>query len=215
MRRSKITLLYPLFFIVSLLFIFGLSSRTFAATYYIDATTGNDSNDGLSQSTPWKTVLKVNNSIFQPGDYLLFKRGEIWREQLLVSSSGSPGSPITFGAYGSGNLPKITSTQVISGVTDYLDVYRESTNKNADFENWSGSYPDSWGGNRASKETSFVYNGKNSVKLYKDNNNLVNLYGAFNYIPGARYVVKFYAKGASGGEKILINKEHYSGGIKQ
>jgi hypothetical protein len=39
----------------------------------------------------WKTISKVNNSRFQPGDFILFKRGETWREQLVVPYSGSRG----------------------------------------------------------------------------------------------------------------------------
>ncbi len=80
-----------------------------AATYYVDATKGNDSNNGLSESLAWKTIAKVNTSKFNPGDQILFKRGETWREQLTVSSSssGSAGSPITFTAYGSGKKPVV------------------------------------------------------------------------------------------------------------
>ncbi len=76
-------------------------------TYYVDATKGDDSNDGLSPETAWKTIGKVNSMSFNPGDSILFKRGEIWREKLVVPSSGSPGKPIIFGAYGNGNKPRI------------------------------------------------------------------------------------------------------------
>lgn len=61
------------------------------ATYYVDATNGDDLGMGISQSAPWKTISKVNNSRFQPGDFILFKRGETWREQLVVPYSGSRG----------------------------------------------------------------------------------------------------------------------------
>jgi hypothetical protein len=84
-----------------------------AATYYVNATNGNDNNDGLSPSTAWKTMAKVNDSFFQPGDFVLFKRGEIWREQLIVPSSGLPNSPIIIGAYGVGNKPVITGPDIV------------------------------------------------------------------------------------------------------
>jgi hypothetical protein len=58
-----------------------IGSMYFGATYYADCTKGNDSNNGLSSSTAWKTIAKVNNSNFNPEDYILFKRGETWREQ--------------------------------------------------------------------------------------------------------------------------------------
>lgn len=84
--------------------------------YYVDATSGNDDNDGMS--APWQTIAKVNASMFLPGDKILFKRGETWRETLTVPSSGAVGSPITFGAYGSGSLPKIYGSTQISTWTD-------------------------------------------------------------------------------------------------
>ena len=73
----------------------------------MDATNGNDGNTGLSESTAWKTIAKVNASKFNPGDQILFKRGGSWSENLTFPSSGSAGNPITVGAYGSGNAPII------------------------------------------------------------------------------------------------------------
>ena len=51
-------------------------SDAWAATYYVYATNGNDRNNGTSPSTPWKTIAKVNASRFQPGNKILFERGE-------------------------------------------------------------------------------------------------------------------------------------------
>lgn len=75
--------------------------------YYVDATNGNDGNGGMSVISPWKTIGKVNSYSFQPGDSILFKRGEIWRDSLIPSSSGANGKHITFGSYGSGDKPKL------------------------------------------------------------------------------------------------------------
>lgn len=96
-------------FMYFLAFFFYLSSLIFTlgtATYYVDATNGDDSNSGLSMTNPWKTIAKVNNTQFLPGDNILFKRGEVWRESLIVSSSGIPGKVINFGSFGFGNKPK-------------------------------------------------------------------------------------------------------------
>ena len=93
-----------------------ITSQIFAGTiYYVDATNGSDSNSGTSPAIAWKTINKVNNSSFNPGDSILFKRGETWREQLIVPSSGSIGNPITFSAYGSAVMPIITARDSISG----------------------------------------------------------------------------------------------------
>lgn len=96
-----------------------------AATSYVDATSGRDTNTGLSEATAWKTIAKVNASRFNPGDQILFKRGEIWRGQLIVPSSGSNGNPIAFGAYGDGIKPKILGS-VNLGSTESWSLYSEN-----------------------------------------------------------------------------------------
>jgi parallel beta-helix repeat protein len=80
--------------------------------YYIDATNGNDSNNGLSEENAWKTIAKVNASSLYAGDSILLKRDEEWREQLNPPYSGSPGNPITFGAYGAGDDPIINGSDI-------------------------------------------------------------------------------------------------------
>lgn len=94
-------------------------------TYYIDATQGNDQWSGTfasAQTTdgPWRTIDRVNNAALRPGDSVLFKCGEIWREQLVVPSSGIAGNPITFGSYGScdsNNKPVIDGSTPIDNWT--------------------------------------------------------------------------------------------------
>jgi hypothetical protein len=93
--------------------------------YYVDATNGSDANNGLTPENPWKTINKVNNSIFVPGDSILFKRGETWRETLTPPSHGSSSNNITFGAYGTGDLPKIdgsTRNYCVDGKKDYITI---------------------------------------------------------------------------------------------
>jgi len=92
---------------------------TSPAIYYISSSAGNDSNNGLSPGTPWKTIAKVNSTGFKPGDTIMFNRGDIWREQLNVPSSGSSGLPITYDAYGSGSLPIISGANTVTGWTQY------------------------------------------------------------------------------------------------
>lgn len=85
----------------------GIQAMASGSTYYVDATSGSDSNSGLAPDKPWKTINKVNNSTFLPGDSVLLKRGEIWREKLTVPSGGSIGNPITLGSYSTGAKPII------------------------------------------------------------------------------------------------------------
>ena len=74
-----------------------------AATYYVDAEHGNDSNNGTSPTAAWKSINKLNQQKFLPGDAIFFRRGQIWREQLNLQSSGEVQRPITIDAYGEGS----------------------------------------------------------------------------------------------------------------
>ena len=81
--------------------------------YYIDYINGNDSNDGVSIYTPWKSIEKVNSSRFVAGDKILFKRGVSWTgSKITVSYDGSIVAPIVYGAYGTGERPIIDCNSV-------------------------------------------------------------------------------------------------------
>ena len=88
-----------------------------AATYYVDHDSGSDANSGLSESAAWKSINKVNHASLAPGDQVLFRRGQVWHESLVVPSSGAAGDPIVFGAYGSGDLPLIDAMTPVTGWT--------------------------------------------------------------------------------------------------
>jgi parallel beta-helix repeat protein len=81
--------------------------------YYIDNVAGLDSNSGTSPATAWKSVARVNQASFAPGDQILFKRGGVWREQLTISAAGMPGSPVLFDAYGTGPAPLISGSDLL------------------------------------------------------------------------------------------------------
>ncbi len=91
-------------------------ARMWATTYYVSSSTGNDANAGTSTSVPWKTIAHVNGQTFQPGDSILFKRGDVWNESLAPGSSGSLGNPIKFDAYGSGAAPNLNG--ILCGAID-------------------------------------------------------------------------------------------------
>lgn len=115
-----------LLFILCLLFPADLIAQT---TYYVSSSGGNDTNSGTSESQPWKTLSKVNNFKPSPGDQILFKRSDSWEGTLTPSTSGTSGSPIVFGAYGSGEKPKIYSSQEINGWTLYSgNIYKATFN---------------------------------------------------------------------------------------
>src|SRR3989304_4873041 len=100
--------------VIFLLFVF--FTNLFPQTYYVSSSNGNDNNNGLSESSPWKTIAKVNSISFNPGNQILFKRGDIWvGEQLLINRSGSASERIRFASYGDGLKPIITLKQEVSG----------------------------------------------------------------------------------------------------
>ncbi len=74
-------------------------------TYYVDATNGNDANNGNTETTAWKSLSKINELTFEEDDKILFKSGEVWNGQLLLKGSGSEGKPIIVNSYGTGNKP--------------------------------------------------------------------------------------------------------------
>ena len=90
-----------------------LSASASATTYYVSSSTGSDSNSGTSSFAPWQTIGHVNGQTFNPGDSILFKRGDVWNESLAPPSSGSSGNPITFDAYGTGAAPNLTGYYAI------------------------------------------------------------------------------------------------------
>lgn len=85
-------------------------------TIYYVSSAGNDSNNGTSTASPWKTISKVNSFAFVPGDNILFKCGDTWlAERLLIRRSGAAGQEILFKNYGTGSLPVIDG----SGISGY------------------------------------------------------------------------------------------------
>lgn len=99
---------------------------SFGATYYVDSSCGTPGNGTTltcngDADDAWDYIANVNGSSFNPGDSILFKRGETWREQLVVPSNGSDGNPIVFGSYGTGNLPLLLGSVEKNDSTIWLD----------------------------------------------------------------------------------------------
>lgn len=97
--------------------------------YYVDPA-GSDSNDGLSTTTAWKTLTKVDSTTFSPSDQVLFKCGGSWSGRLQPKGSGISGSPIVIDMYGIGNKPLINGngTNGSSGVSLLNQSYWEINN---------------------------------------------------------------------------------------
>jgi hypothetical protein len=96
---------YVLFFSLSL----ACTPILSAHTYFINVSSGNDSFDGMTEMTAWKTLAKVNGTTFVAGDSILLKCGETWSEYLHPAGSGVIGNPIVISSYGTGNKPQINT----------------------------------------------------------------------------------------------------------
>ncbi|WP_413378192.1 DNRLRE domain-containing protein [Alkalihalobacillus sp. 1P02AB] len=87
-----------------------------AQTFYVDSQLGNDSNDGLSEGTPWKSLERLNSVHFQPGTTILFKRGGVWNGQFRPNGSGTLDNKIIVDAYGEGQSKPIINGNGISNL---------------------------------------------------------------------------------------------------
>ncbi len=78
-----------------------------AATYYVDGNAGNDSNPGTLAS-PWRSLTKVNNTTYAPGDTILLRRGSVWQGLLAPCASthcsGTAAAPIKIDSYDTGTV---------------------------------------------------------------------------------------------------------------
>ena len=97
-------------------------------TYYVNCSAGNDANSGTSATAPWGSLAKVNSTILQPGDAILFARGAVCNGQLKPKGSGNPGAAITLADYGEGALPVISAGTNQSALTLSDQSYWEIKN---------------------------------------------------------------------------------------
>ncbi len=111
-----------------------------AATYYIDYASGNDANNGLTTSTPWKhapgMVSFTASYSHSAGDIFIFKGGVTWNSSALpltIGYSGTSGNVDTYTTdeswYSGGSwsqpifdLEKTKMTGIILDTKDYIKI---------------------------------------------------------------------------------------------
>ena len=86
MRRNKSALIA--FVAVACLPVFA-----FATEWHVDSTKGDDSNDGLSAATAFKTLERATKHL-KAGDVLNLAAGSFFRESLVIRASGTAAKPI-------------------------------------------------------------------------------------------------------------------------
>ena len=110
--------IFGLFFVFSLILVgsFVFTNKASAATTYYVSTSGLDTNNGTSTSTPWAhhpwDLNATNTSLgtaLQPDDTVIMKKGDVWWDcQLQAHDSGTSGHNIvttSSDTFGSGSLP--------------------------------------------------------------------------------------------------------------
>lgn len=121
-----------------------ISANSQSKTYFVSPG-GDDNHSGLSIKEAWKTIERVNQAKFLPGDALFFESGGIWKGQLKPQGSGEQGKPIMMSSYGGEVKPvinigkaegagirlfnqswwEISNMEVISGAPPELGIGRQ------------------------------------------------------------------------------------------
>jgi len=147
----------------------------------------------------YTTIAQVNAASFSPGDSILFNRGDIWRETLVIPSSGSDGSPIVFGAYGTGVDPIIDGSDTVSTWTSVNDLLVTGATLNGNLETWTDeNTPGSWSkyqsGTSTITRSTTVHAGTYACAMYIDASNS-NVYIDFHTLltVGKTYEYSFWA----------------------
>ncbi len=86
-----------------------------AAVYHVDAEQGNDSQDGRSPQSAWKSIARVNAQVFRAGDRLLWRAGQRWQGQLtpqrepVAAADSAWQQRVVISRYGEGARPCIAA----------------------------------------------------------------------------------------------------------
>ena len=73
--------------------------------YYISEKSGDDSNDGKSSESAWKSAERMQNVELKYGDAVLFERGGLYRVRTKLCDG------VTYGSYGEGEKPIICGSE--------------------------------------------------------------------------------------------------------
>jgi hypothetical protein len=84
-------------------------SETSAKTYYVSPA-GSDDNNGTSVNAPWKSLKKLEEITFQPGDSILFAKNSEFHGGIVFKASGVEGKSIVLSSYGQGSKPSFTNS---------------------------------------------------------------------------------------------------------
>ncbi len=93
----------------------GTTTQTYTVTvstfnYYVDSVNGNDSNDGLTASTAFRTLAAATTAVGSGSNKAIgLAKGSTWKEQLILSNN----TGAIVASYGSGSMPLIDAGDTI------------------------------------------------------------------------------------------------------
>lgn len=129
-------------------------------TYYVNGSSGSNTNTGSSPEDAWKTIQKAANSVVA-GDIVIVMSG-YYPERVLIDQPGSANAPITFQA----NINVITRGFTI--LTDHIIVRGfEITDTQDDYQNGWGIFVD--GSNNIIEDNYIYYATRGGITLFDEN----------------------------------------------
>jgi hypothetical protein len=134
MNRHKVLAL-PLFLVLIVM------TNSHGRSFFIDASGGSDSNGGDAAEAAWQSLDKLNATVFEAGDRILFKAGEKWIGSFTPVGSGNAHAPIVVDSYGEGDRPIIDGAGLVDHVIRLQDIDYWELN-NLEITNYSESEGD-------------------------------------------------------------------------
>lgn len=207
-----------------------------ATEYFVDASDGDNFNNGLSPGSAWRNISRVNSKPdFQPGDIVRLKRGGKWDETLIIPSSG-----MTFTDYPDPDNPQAPAplfdglTEVTTGDYQWIEATEWSADNsqggmrriwylrnwylnkpialNTNFVNWGLVLQDNTGLRRVRQRSAICqYDSEGLPVVLPELNNLQD--GEYSYskgCPGHPYS-SFYLRWDAGmpgpnGPRVFLNR---------
>ncbi|QDW26912.1 hypothetical protein FFJ24_019655 [Pedobacter sp. KBS0701] len=117
-----------------------------SSTYYISSTDGNDTNSGLSATTPFKTISPINvlasSGVLSGSDTILFKREDVFPGMVLNWNTNSYTENIQIATYGNGNKPLFDMYKYInsdSWILHSTNIWKVDLSDNTKFTGWTAN----------------------------------------------------------------------------
>ena len=114
LRAGLVTTCFVLFSLLSSSAVPDAAAQTSGRTFYVSSSLGNDGNSGLSESAPVRTLARLASLGVRAGDTVRFRRGDVWRETLVVPAAGTASAPVVLTTWGTGTRPVISGSNLVT-----------------------------------------------------------------------------------------------------